>query len=252
MTSFTRAAVWALVIALAAVAGYLAYGFSSRARFGGDMRVVTQRADAPSPSGETENPIGDNIPALPPPSAAPARPVPQELPDFQLKDSQGELRTLAHWKDRPLVVNFWATWCEPCRREIPLLKKLRQDHSKHGIEVVGIAVDFRDAVLKYARDIGIDYPMLIGEQDGLEAIEAFGMEPVFPFTVFSDRSARIVAIKVGELHADEAELILGRVHAIDAGQLELQDAKIQIADGLRDLAVRRARETHPHDHDDPG
>ena len=108
------------------------------------------------------------------------------------------------------MVNFWATWCDPCRREIPLLKSLRHERSGDRLEIVGIAVDFRDAVLHYTREIGIDYPVLIGEKDGLEAIEAFGMDTVFPFTVFADRQGRIVTVKVGELHRDEADFILDR------------------------------------------
>ena len=79
-----------------------------------------------------------------------------------------------------------------------------------GLEIVGIAVDFRDAVQKYAREMGIDYPVLIGEQDGLDAIAAFGMDTVFPFSVFADSQGRIVTLKVGELHADEARFILDR------------------------------------------
>jgi thiol-disulfide isomerase/thioredoxin len=252
VTSFARAGIWALVIVLAAVAGFLAYGWSGRGRLS-DIRVSTSAPiKSPQPGADfTSEPATISDDGLPPGHPPVARRVPERLPDFTLQDSHGENRTLAHWKDRPLIVNFWATWCEPCRREIPLLKKLRQEHAGHGVEVIGIAVDFRDAVIKYGRDMGIDYPMLIGEQEGLEAIEAFGMEPVFPFTVFSDRHARIVAIKVGELHADEAALILERVQALDSGKLDLQDAKTQIADGLREISIHRARSETAHEPHDP-
>jgi hypothetical protein len=97
------------------------------------------------------------------------------------------------------MINFWATWCSPCRREIPLLKTLRHERAGDGLEIVGIAVDFREAVQKYAREMGIDYPVLVGEQDALEAIAAFGMDTVFPFTVFADRQGRIVTLKIGEM-----------------------------------------------------
>ena len=72
-------------------------------------------------------------------------------------------------------------------------------------------MDFRDDVLKYAAETVIDYPLLIGEEAGLEAVKAVGMQPAFPFTVFADSKQRIVALKVGELHQDEADLILDRV-----------------------------------------
>jgi thiol-disulfide isomerase/thioredoxin len=179
----------------------------------------------------------------PAPIAAPAaaHEVPETVPDIALTDRDGAKRSLSSWKGHPLIINFWATWCEPCRREIPLLKTLRADHAKDGLEVIGIAVDFRDAVVKYAQQMGIDYPVLIGEQDALQAVSAFGMETVFPFTVFADRQGRIVTLKVGELHQDEAAFILQRLHDVDAGSLALPAARQQISAGIRDLAVARAR-----------
>ena len=139
------------------------------------------------------------------------------------------------------MINFWATWCEPCRREIPLLKRLRHERAAEGLEIVGIAVDFRDAVQHYAREIGIDYPVLIGEQDGLDAIAAFGMDTVFPFTVFADAQGRIVTLKIGELREDEGHFILDVVRSVDRGQTNLPAAKKQIADGIAALAAERAR-----------
>ena len=184
-----------------------------------------------SPSGQAEGPV---------------RQIPEVLPQIALTDSAGVRRRLSEWKGRPLVINFWATWCEPCRREIPLLQRLRRDRSADGIEVIGIAVDFREAVLKYAQSLRIDYPLLIGEQDALEAVSAFGMDTVLPFTVFADSQGRIVTLKVGELHADEADLILSRVGELGAGRIDLRAAREQIATGIRQLAAARARsETVP-------
>jgi len=76
-------------------------------------------------------------------------------PALALNDLGGAPRTLGDYRGRILLVNFWATWCEPCRREIPLLKSLRRQRSADALEIVGIAVDFRDAVIKYAREIGM-------------------------------------------------------------------------------------------------
>lgn len=207
------------ITALAAAAGFL----TSRAM---------HEATTPTPL----VPPGVDGPRPPAPRA-----IPDSLPEFTLKDRNGVSRSLAHWAGRPLLVNFWATWCAPCRREIPLLIQLRKDHASEGLEVIGIAVDFREDVLKYAAEIGLDYPLLIGEQDGLDAVAAFGVDPVFPFSVFSDRSGRIVAVRVGELHADEAAFILARVREIDAGRLELVVAQQQIARKLRELAASRAK-----------
>ena len=169
----------------------------------------------------------------------PSRVIPAVLPDFALATTEGPLRKLSSFQHPSLIVNFWATWCAPCRREIPLLRQLRNERGERGVEVLGIAVDFREDVLKYAAKIGLDYPLLIGEEDGLAAADAFGIDPVFPFTVFADAKRRIVAVKVGELHADEAAFILDHIELLNAGRLTLEvvqtliRAELQRLDALR-------------------
>jgi len=168
------------------------------------------------------------------------KPIPAQVPDVALADADGVRHKLSEWRGRPLLINFWATWCAPCRREIPLLKRLRRERAAEGVEVIGIAVDFRDAVQHYAHEMGIDYPVLIGEQDGLEAIAAFGMDTVFPFTVFADGQGRIVTLKIGELHADEGRFILDVLESVNQGRTGLPDARQKIADGIAALAAQRA------------
>jgi peroxiredoxin len=177
--------------------------------------------------------------AGPRPSAPASRAIPSQLPDIALPGPDGVTHRLADWKGRPVLVNFWATWCDPCRREIPLLKTLRHEHSAEGLQVVGIAVDSKEAVRQYTAAHGIDYPVLIGEQGGLAAVSALGMDTVLPFSVFADRSGRIVTLKVGELHHDEAELILERLRQVDAGTLTLDAAREQISAGVRQLNAAR-------------
>jgi hypothetical protein len=103
-------------------------------------------------------------------------------------------------------------------------------------------VDFQKDVLPYAQAKGITYPLLMGEKGGLAAVTAFGMDTAFPFTIFADSRGDIVAAKVGELHADEAQLILGEVTAVDAGKVTLADARGAISSGLRSLAIARAQQ----------
>jgi thiol-disulfide isomerase/thioredoxin len=162
-------------------------------------------------------------------------------PAVALPDSNGTIHHLTDYRGHPLVLNFWATWCEPCRREMPLLQALHQERGA-GVQIVGVAMDFRNDALQYAKDKGITYPLLMGEKDGLAAVTAFGMDTVFPFTVFADTRGDIVAVKVGELHADEAELILGEISAVDTGSVSLTVARSKISEGLRALAIARAQQ----------
>jgi thiol-disulfide isomerase/thioredoxin len=224
----------AAIIFLGGAAGFLAAHLGRLARTQG---VVDTSPTAPPPALAEEQSRSEDSQ-----QSRPTKPIPTKVPDISLADADGVKHKLSEWKGRPLLINFWATWCAPCRREIPLLKTLRRERTADGVEVVGIAVDFRDAVQHYAREIGIDYPVLVGEQDGLDAIAAFGMDTVFPFTVFADRQGRIVTLKVGELHADEGRLILDVVKRVDQGQIDLALAKQEIADGTAALAANRARQ----------
>jgi thiol-disulfide isomerase/thioredoxin len=228
-----RVPVAAAIILLGGAAGFLAAQLARVARTQG---VVDASPTPPPPEVQEQQPAGGTEPGAPH-----GKPIPVNLPDISLADMQGLKHKLSEWKGRPLLINFWATWCDPCRREIPLLKSLRHERAGDGVEVVGIAVDFRDAVQHYSHQMGIDYPVLVGEQDGLEAIAAFGMDTVFPFTVFADRQGRIVTLKVGELHPDEGRFILDVVKDVDRGKTDLESAKQQIADGIASLAAERAR-----------
>ena len=172
------------------------------------------------------------------PLPEPVRPavIPERLPEVTLADRDGRPRALSEWAGRPLIINFWATWCAPCRREIPMLNALAADEHYAGFEVIGIAIDFREDVLGYLQKTPIDYTVLIGEQDGMEAARAFGMESIgLPFTAFSDLQGRIVTVHVGELHRGQAEVILSAVQAVDAGKIDMAAARNRIRDSLAQI-----------------
>lgn len=177
-------------------------------------------------------------PDAPPPPAvsAPAASLPALRPVFSLEDATGRMRSITEWDGRALVVNFWATWCPPCRREIPLLNELQREHAADGVQVIGVAVDFREDVRAYLQQTPVDYPVLIGEQAGLDVMRAFGMETAgFPFTVFTDRKGAIVAVFVGELHRPQAQAILATVREVDAGRLTAAAARTRIEQQLAAL-----------------
>jgi thiol-disulfide isomerase/thioredoxin len=173
------------LLAAAGSAGFIAY------RVMGTHNSTLTPIQYPG-AARTRPPAAESDESAPPTSA---RKIPEQLPEVSMPDTAGATHKLSEWKGRPLMVNFWATWCDPCRREIPLLKSLRRERSGESLEIVGIAVDFRDAVVQYAKSIGIDYPVLIGEKEGLAAIDALGMETVFPFTVFADKEGRILTVR---------------------------------------------------------
>lgn len=228
----------AAVLVACAAGGFLVYHLTTPPR----ARLYAAPAPAPrAPASLAPAPAPAEPAPVPP--APPVRRVPEVLPELALPGLDGTAHRLTDWKGSPLVVNFWATWCEPCRREIPLLKSLRRERATDHLEVVGIAIDFRDAAQKYAKDTGIDYPVLVGEEGGLEAVAAFGMDPVLPFSAFADGAGRIVTLKVGELHGDEANLILDRMRDLDQGRLSLASAREQIAAGINRLNIRRSART---------
>ena len=216
------------MVAAAGAAGFLLHRFTGHpqaALYRLPPSVVSE--ETPASPGVTTNPQN-------------TRKIPEDIPQIALPGLDGKPHALADYRGRLLVVNFWATWCEPCRREIPLLKSLRAEYARNGLEIVGIAVDSRDDVTKYATTHGMGYPILLGERGGLEAAAAFGMEVVLPFSVFADRAGHIVALKVGELRPDEAHTIVSGLRELDEGHLTLEAAQAQIAARLAALSARHA------------
>lgn len=223
-TFLTRALPAAVVIAAAGLGGFFAYGHLTGPRM---------------PLAMASQPPSRAMPERAHVSTA-AQPIPDTLPDIAFTDRLGAIRHLSDWNGRPLLVNFWATWCGPCQDEIPLLEQLARERDQQGLQVIGVAVDSRAAVLAYARRAAIQYPLLIGEQPGLRAVRALGMDEVLPFSVFVDARGRIVTLKVGALRADQATLILDRLEDLDQGRVDLDTARREISDGMAKLAVARS------------
>ncbi len=123
-----------------------------------------------------------------------------------LPDLDGRTRRLSDWKGKVVLCNFWATWCAPCREEIPMLVDLRQEYVAKGFEVVGIAIDHADKVREFSAKYEISYPVLIAEAGGLDMIRTLGNSAgALPFTVTLDRMGAIVERKLGILHRRDIE-----------------------------------------------
>jgi thiol-disulfide isomerase/thioredoxin len=227
-----RAAAAALVVIVGIWAGIRVYSGWPGSRAG--------PRDVPNPVGQASPPLSSDLVDQPHAGlAGPDIKIPARLPDFTLADLGGVPTPIARWQGKSLLINFWATWCAPCRREIPMLESLAAHWADRGIVVVGVAVDHRQAVARYAEEMKIAYPVLTGEQDGLDAALALGVaSPVFPFSVFTDDAGEIVALYVGELHPAEADLILSQVQSIDRRELSLPEARRSIAAGLDRLTEK--------------
>ena len=123
-----------------------------------------------------------------------------------LPDLQGTSQTISQWRGKVLVVNFWATWCEPCRKEIPEFIELQEQFRDQGLLFVGIAVDQREKAAAFSKDIGINYPVLTGGMEAMALAEAAGNnQGALPFTVVIDRSGKISGTYLGLLSRSKLE-----------------------------------------------
>lgn len=126
-----------------------------------------------------------------------------------LLDLAGQSRRLGEWQGQVLVCNFWATWCAPCREEIPLLMAARLKYRPAGVEVVGIAVDNAAKVRDFSASLNISYPVLLAEAAGLDMMRRLGNSVGgLPYTVVTDRQGNVVQRKLGALKQGELERIL--------------------------------------------
>ncbi len=135
--------------------------------------------------------------------------TPTHRPEFSLQDIAGKQRQAKEWNGKVVMINFWATWCPPCRKEIPAFIELEQAYKAKGLAVVGIAIDTRQNVIDFVDPMGINYPVLIGDEKGISLAKAYGNRfGVLPYTVFIDRSGKIVTTHSSALTYAEAEKII--------------------------------------------
>lgn len=130
---------------------------------------------------------------------APSRPA------FTMNDLQGRAQEAKQWDGKTVLYNFWAAWCPPCRREIPVFNEVRDFYHEDGFEVIGIALDEQEAVEKFLKSLGgINYPQLIGLQKGMKVMHDYGNATGgLPYSVMVDKNKRIRYAKQGEIEKGE-------------------------------------------------
>lgn len=115
-----------------------------------------------------------------------------------LNTLDGAPQALAAWRGRILVINYWATWCAPCREEIPLFVRLQQEYAVKNVQFIGIAIDQADKVRDFAKEFKVDYPLLIAGLDAVELSRKAGNKAgVLPYTLVLDHQGKIAASLVG-------------------------------------------------------
>ena len=148
------------------------------------------------------------------------------LADFTLPDLDDQPRSIMEWSGRPLLINFWATWCAPCRREMPLLQSLQDSRGDGSLQVIGVALDNLPDVKRFVAAIDVTYPILYGEDDVTTIAESFGDEFIgLPFSVFIAPGGEILALRAGELHADDLRELVAEMDAVASGQSSATQAR---------------------------
>jgi len=138
-----------------------------------------------------------------------ARAAVEQVYASRLADLKGNMQPLAQWRGQVLVVNFWATWCAPCREEIPGFVRLQERYGARGLTFVGIAIDQPDKVAEFAREFRINYPLLVGGGETLELLRQVGNRAgVLPYTLVIDKEGILVAREPGGLKESRLEGIL--------------------------------------------
>ena len=126
-----------------------------------------------------------------------------------LADVDGQPRPFSAWRGKTLVVNFWATWCPPCREELPSFSRLQNLYTKQGVQFVGIALDVADSVRAFAGQHPVSYPLLIGGSTGVELARQFGNASLsLPYTVIITPAGALRVLRLGPLSEGELDRIL--------------------------------------------
>ncbi len=130
----------------------------------------------------------------------------QKNPEFTLPDIDGKSHNIRDWQGNVIVLNFWATWCPPCRKETPMFVELQEKWGPKGLQFVGVAIDEINKVKEFMDTYGVNYPMLIGVDDAIEIAKTYGNRfGALPYTVIIDRNGNIAHVQRGELERDVAE-----------------------------------------------
>jgi peroxiredoxin len=138
-----------------------------------------------------------------------------QMPEFTLPDLSGKQRNIKEWEGKVLVINFWATWCPPCLKEMPEFEAMQKEFSDKGLQFIGIALDDAEPVKEFIASKKITYPILLGQDQGTKLAHDMGnIVNTVPFTAIVDKKGNIASRKMGTLTKDElVTVVMPLLHA---------------------------------------
>lgn len=142
----------------------------------------------------------------PPREAAPSADAPGRLLALTLPDLEGKPQPLSQWKGKVLVVNFWATWCPPCKEEMPEFSRINSKYASNDVQFVGISIDTPEKVIAFQKEFPVSYPLLISSLDALDLSSDLGNRAkALPFTVILRRDGTPQQVKLGKFATPDLE-----------------------------------------------
>ena len=185
-----RVVLWTVLVGLVFASGYLGYRLYHYQQEG-TVRAPAQTAGAGAPSAMDAQVLGIR------------------RPDFTLPDLDGRPRSISEWDGKVVAINFWATWCPPCLKEVPEFVSLQEKYRAQGLRFIGIALQKPEEVREFVAEHRVNYTILAGEMEVIKLAEAYGNHiGALPYTAIIDRNGQIVHVKPGVLPIEEAESIV--------------------------------------------
>ena len=131
---------------------------------------------------------------------------------LSLPDTRGAPQRLAQWRGKVMVVNFWATWCGPCREEMPEFVRAQSELGSRGLQVVGIAIDQPEKVAAFAQELQLNYPALIASYETMDTAKPLGNRLLgLPFTVILDRQGQVAHSQLGPMRPEQLRSIIDKL-----------------------------------------
>ena len=151
------------------------------------------------------------------------------LGEFELIDLNNVMTHSSKWNGQYKLINFWATWCAPCRREIPLLNNTQKEYQDMSVQIIGIAVDVLDDVIAYSEETPFEYPVLVGEEEAIAIAENANIEFIgLPFTMLVDDQNEIIKTHLGEIKEHHIDMLTEVIRDMQRGKISVEEAKIKL------------------------